>query len=299
MEAKRFLSKFEYYTISLRKELLMIVFIYDNDDWVESTKLFPHDIALLVEMKEMKVYVWFGPFSKKELRVAAEERAQDHMKKYPEMKHEILNEQTIPLKLQAEIEELLGENRDFLSKKIPRTLPMSLFYYCMYSSFAFLLISVLNLFRMLQGDIVGDGLLINSYQFLDYFVLSEQLVFISVVLAGFGVILGIWSEKLFLTASAVVSFVISLGFYFYIGNREFLFYSLPTTMEWYYLLEIGSIVVFFIWAVIACIGHAISTIIANRAIKNTTEIVKKQVERMDMGILSASDEPAEESIKSQ
>lgn len=299
MEAKRFLSKFKYSIISFGKELLMIVFIYDNNDWVESTKLFPHDIALLVEMKEMKVYLWFGPFSKKELRVAAEEQAQKYMQNYKDMKLEVLNEQTIPLKLQAEIEELLGENRDFLSKKIPRTLPMSLFYYCMYSSLAFLIISVLNLFRMLQGDIVGDGLLVNSYQFHDYFVLSEQLVFVSLVLAGIGVILGIWSEKLFLTASAAVSFVISLGFYFYIGNREFLFYSLPTTLEWNYLFEIGSIIVFFVWTIVACIGHAISTILANRAIKNTTEIVKKEVERVDMGILNANDEPAEDAVKTE
>jgi hypothetical protein len=277
----------------------MIMFIYDNDDWVESTKLFPHDIALLVRMNEMKVYLWFGPFSKKELRDSAEQRAKKHMEKDPEMKLEILDDQTIPLKLQAEIEELLGENRDFLSKKIPRTLPMTLFYYCMYSALAFLILSVLNLLRMFQGDIVGNGLLINRYQFQDYFVLSEQFVFISVILAGFGVILGIWSEKLFLTVSAVVSFVISLGFYFYIGNREFLFYSLPTTFEWDFLLEIGSIVVFFIWALIACIGHGISTIVANHAIKTSTEVVKKQVERVDMGILNASEEPVDESVKTQ
>ncbi len=283
---------------SLKKELLMIVFIYDND-WIESKELFPHDIALLVEMKENKVYLWFGPFSKKEIREAAEQRAKEYMKNYGEMKLDVLDQDTIPLKLQAEIEQLLGENRDFLTKKIPRTAPMSLFYYCMYASLGFLIISVLNLFRMLQGDIVGDGLLINSFQFHDYFILSEQLVFISVILAGIGVVLGIWSEKLFLTVSAVVGFVISLGFYFYVGNREFLFYSLPTTLEWNYLLEIRSIVVFFVWSAIACIGHIISTIIANRAIKNTTEIVKKEVERPDMGILSVKDEPAEEAVKTE
>lgn len=268
----------------------MIAFVYENDEWLESKEISPDDIVLFYGIKESKIYLWFGPLSNKELKEAAEKRAKDYLKEKHVQGFEVLTDNTISLKLQSKIEELLGKNRDYVSKKIQRTLPMSIFYYVMYVSLLLILASVLNFLRLFQNEVVENGLKVNVDLLQDYFNLSEIFIIISIVLSCIGIVCAIWSDKMFLIISSVICSVISLGFYFYIDNREFLFYSMPTPSEYDYYFEIGTVIIFLVWCFIALIGHGISTIISNRAIRKTTSIEKKEIVRHDMGILNEQED---------
>ena len=139
---------------------------------------------------------------------------------------------------------------------------MSIFYYVMYVSLLLILASVLNFLRLFQNEVVENGLKVNVDLLQDYFNLSEIFIIISIVLSCIGIVCAIWSDKMFLIISSVICSVISLGFYFYIDNREFLFYSMPTPSEYDYYFEIGTVIIFLVWCFIALIGHGISTIIS-------------------------------------
>ena len=192
----------------------MIAFVYENDEWLESKEISPDDIVLFYGIKESKIYLWFGPLSNKELKEAAEKRAKDYLKEKHVQGFEVLTDNTISLKLQSKIEELLGKNRDYVSKKIQRTLPMSIFYYVMYVSLLLILASVLNFLRLFQNEVVENGLKVNVDLLQDYFNLSEIFIIISIVLSCIGIVCAIWSDKMFLIISSVICSVISLGFYF-------------------------------------------------------------------------------------
>ena len=80
-----------------------------------------------------------------------------------------------------------------------------------------------------------------------------------------------------------------IGIFFYIDNRDSCFIH-ANSIGYDYYFEIGTVIIFLVWCFIALIGHGISTIISNRAIRKTTSIKKKEIVRHDMGILNEQED---------
>jgi len=40
----------------------MFIYVFDKElnQWIEADNLYPHDVALLIDNKAKKIYLWFG-----------------------------------------------------------------------------------------------------------------------------------------------------------------------------------------------------------------------------------------------
>ena len=90
----------------------MFVYVLTEENWVESESLFLHDIALLIDNKTKKVYLWFGKHSSENERDRGSKLASEMMNKYKSYDLIVLGDNVVPLKIQSEIEILLGDNAD-------------------------------------------------------------------------------------------------------------------------------------------------------------------------------------------
>ena len=125
----------------------MYCYILDKGkgDWIESNDLFPHDIALLIDTDTKSIYLHFGTKSTPEERRFGKELASGLLKKYETYSFEILDD-VIPLKIQAEIDLLLGDNIDATRLKEPRTWSLWIFIGLSCGAIILHLIGLMDLF---------------------------------------------------------------------------------------------------------------------------------------------------------
>jgi hypothetical protein len=259
----------------------MFVYVLDHDQWIETESLFPHDIALLIDNKAKKAYLWFGDRSDEALRDKAQQLATEMMKKYT-MYELIVLGTTVPMKIEAEIENLLGENADPTKLKIARTKAMIYFVYLGYAGIIALLAVVINNIRMLFWDSVDDSYVISSWLFNNLFDVSVIISIIVVVIFGVQFILGLLSQKTYLVVSALACAGVALGMMFYLAEGELIFEFLTGSSQETFLIRITDVLAHITWLVLIWVTCALITLYAVLAIKKTTEIkeVQKKVQQL-------------------
>lgn len=249
----------------------MFCYVLDQDNWRETDTLFPHDIAILIDNKIKKAYLWFGNRSDPTLKANAEKKAKELISKYG-YELIILVGETVPMKIEAEIETLLGENADISKYKIPRTKTMQWYCYISYAAIILMGVVVGNNFRMLTWDVTSVYYTVDIWTFNDLFELSVIFSLICSILYFVVIILGLINKKIFLTITAVASFSMSLGLMFYLAEGEFIFQFIvgsPTDIYW---IRIQEITYHIIWNILMWFGATISIMLSVIAIKRTTEI---------------------------
>ncbi|MHA1746179.1 MAG: hypothetical protein ACTSWW_09270 [Promethearchaeota archaeon] len=202
----------------------MYCYILDKGkgDWMESENLFPHDVALLIDSDARKIYLYYGTKSTPDEKILAKGLVSTLMTKYQTYNFEILDD-VIPLKIQAEIDLLLGENIDVSRDKEPRT--MSLWFFLGLSC-GVILIHVLNLFNTIR--VFGWPHELSSYsvapdQFYSVFSTSILLAWIAIGVYGALISVSFFTKRILLVTIAIVGCVISVGVLIYLQQRTFIF----------------------------------------------------------------------------
>lgn len=244
-------------------------------DFIESESLYPHDIALLIDNEEKRVYFYSGVKSKERERKIGIDLASKIIKKFKIYKFEIL-EDVIPLKIQAQIDEIMIGD-DFIVK-VERSLPMQI---SIYFGIGILIVSLLipilglSIFWWDKPEIILYS--ITASQFANYFGL---LILISWI--GFGInftqlICMIWSKKIYLVVCSVASTTITLGLVLFINQRELIFEFQAGSIEsGIYLIQRVEIILFWMWILLGNIGAFVSSLISIVTIFKHSEIVEKE-----------------------
>ncbi len=244
-------------------------------DFIESESLYPHDIALLIDNEEKRVYFYSGVKSKERERKIGIDLASKIIKKFKIYKFEIL-EDVIPLKIKAQIDEIMIGD-DFIVK-VERSLPMQI---SIYFGIGILIVSLLipilglSIFWWDKPEIILYS--ITASQFANYFGL---LILISWI--GFGInftqlICMIWSKKVYLVVCSVASTTITLGLVLFISQRELIFEFQAGSIESsIYLIQRLEIILFWMWILLGYIGAFVSSLISIVTIFKHSEIVEKE-----------------------
>jgi len=255
----------------------MFLYILDlsKNDFVESESLYPHDIALLIDNEEKKVYFYSGVKSKEREQKIGIDLASKIINKFKLFEF-VLLDNVIPLKVQAEIDEMIIG--DDIIVKIERTLSMQI------SIFFGIGILILSLLIPILGfSIFGwDKLEIILYsvtrsQFASYF---DRLILISWIWFGITcaqLVCTIWSQKIYLVVCSLASTIITLGLVLYIYQRDLLFEFEPGSYETnIFLIQRFEIILFWIWILLGSIGIFLSSFISIFTIFKHSEIVEKK-----------------------
>lgn len=189
---------------------------------MESDTLFPHDVALLIDSDARKIYLYYGTKTEADERVLGKGLVSSLMTKYQTYTFEILDD-VIPLKIQAEIDLLLGENIDVSRDKEPRTMSLWIF---LGLSCGVILIHVLNLINTIR--VFGWPHELSSYsvapdQFDSVFSTSILLTWIAIGVYGALISVSVFTKRILLITIAIVGCVINVGLLIYLQQREFIF----------------------------------------------------------------------------
>jgi hypothetical protein len=259
----------------------MFIYVFDKElnQWIEADNLYPHDVALLIDNKAKKIYLWFGDRSEKADREQGTHLAEDLMTKYKMYEFTILSD-VVPLKVQAEIEDLLGERGDPKKNKIERTIPMRLFPKIGIIAIALMTLLFINNLRMYFWDTTNMVTQVNQWTFNDLFEVSAIIGLIAIGFFLIEFFLALASKKIFLVISALASLFIAVGAILYIGEGEFIFNFLEGAVEDYiYLIAVVDISIHIMWVLISVLGSAAPIIISIYQIRTTTEIKAKDLSK--------------------
>jgi hypothetical protein len=256
----------------------MFVYVLDKEQWIETESLFLHDIALLIDNKLKKGYLWFGPRSAESDRDRATKLASEIMDKYS-MYELIVLGQTVPLKIDAEIEQLLGENADPIKLKVDRTKSMQLFVYIGLASIIAMLVLVLCNMGMFGWDSVNGyyQVDVNSYNTLIQAALDIGYVAIAIYIVE--LFLAVLNMKIYLVVTAAAGLGMAIGSWFYLAQGQFLFEFLQGAPLGYFWIRVGDVVGNIFWLLLVWVVSTGITIYAILAIKNTTEFKEKEIHK--------------------
>ncbi len=255
----------------------MFLYILDlsKNDFVESESLYPHDIALLIDNEEKKVYFYSGVKSKEREQKIGIELASKIINKF-KMFEFVLLDNVIPLKVQAEIDEMIIG--DDIIIKIERTLPMQI---SIYFGIGILILSFLipilgfSIFGWDKPEIILYS--VPASQFASYF---DRIILISWIWFGITcaqLVCTIWSQKIYLVVCSLTSTIIALGLVFYMNQRVLLFEFQSGSLESnIYLIQRFEIILFWIWIFLGSIGIFLSSFISVYTIFKHSEIVEKE-----------------------
>ncbi|MHA1520464.1 MAG: hypothetical protein ACTSRK_09800 [Promethearchaeota archaeon] len=197
-------------------------------DWIESENLFLHDIALLIENTEKRVYMYSGPKTSKKDQEIGIKLAQSIIEKFS---YEfIILGTAVPLKIQAEIDLLLGDNIDPRTYKEERSLSMILFaIFGMIGGITFIgmYISQLGMIGWKIGPLVFGT---SEGAFLTLFETSIIFLWISLGALGAQILVSLITKRIFLIFASVTVGLISFGTYLYLNKGVFLFPGAPTSI---------------------------------------------------------------------
>ncbi|MHA1673433.1 MAG: hypothetical protein ACTSYI_07380 [Promethearchaeota archaeon] len=253
----------------------MYCYVLDKSklDWIESESLFLHDIALLIENTEKRVYMYSGPKSSKKEQEIGIELAQKIIEKFS-YEFNILGT-AVPLKIQAEIDLLLGDNIDPRTYKEDRTLSMILFVlFGMFGGSAFIVMYI-NHLRMLGWKIAPLVFGTSEETFVALFEISTIVLWITMGLFGAQMLFSLITRRLFLIFASFSAAAISFGTYLYLNKGVFLFPGAPASIGRLELLF------HFLWLTIALLILVGITIWAIMTIILHTKLKEKEIVGID------------------
>ncbi len=256
-------------------------------DFIESESLYPHDIALLIDNEEKKVFFYSGTKSKeREIKIGID-LASKIINKF-KMYEFVILEDVVPLKVQARIDEMMIGNEMIV--KVERTLPMQIsVIFGIGSLILSILIPILGLsiFGWDKPEVILYS--VSASQFTSYI---DRLILISWIAFGINcaqLTCNIWSKKVYLVVCSAASTIITLGLVLYVNQGVLLFEFQSGSVESSNLIQRFEIILFWLWIFLGNIGAFVSSLISVIAIFKYSEIVEK--EEIDVEVIRQKSRP--------
>ncbi|MHA1728223.1 MAG: hypothetical protein ACTSWY_05775 [Promethearchaeota archaeon] len=250
----------------------MLIYVFESLKWIETEKLYPHDIALILNPSEKKIYLWEGPRSTVQMKEEAEDYVDDLKVKFQGFEY-IKSEEKIPTNIKGEIEEKLDKKFE-ASQKFDRAPQYVAFLYIGFISLGFLAVTYLfilfplgwNLSITSPGNYSADELGFSVWvQNTSWTIFTAIVVFVILLLSA------IFTKKVFLIATAVIGGSIQLGTYYYVNLGVYLFDFQGESFQYPpYLIPIPNVILYALLNLLGLVATVIPLIISIQAIKRDT-----------------------------
>jgi hypothetical protein len=183
----------------------------------------------------------------------------------------VLGNSTIPLKVESEIEQLLGENADVSKNKIERTKTMQIFEYGGWASIVMMGVLVFINMRMLFWNLVNGHYSVDMWSFNDLFEVIVVFALIVCIMYGVELVLAIVNKKIFLIVCSAAALAMSIGTMFYLAQGEFIFPFLPGAPQYTYYIRVVDILANIGWLFLVWAASSLPIVYCIFAIRKTTE----------------------------
>jgi len=249
----------------------LLNYVLESGKWIQSDKLYPHDIALILDPSEKKIYLWEGYRATTQSRKDAIPYINEIKEKYSSFAFEELKD-SVPLKVQAEIDKNLDHSFEEI-QKIDRDPSFNAFLIGCYLCFAGLLIEYLYILGIWTWPIIQGVIFqvpISDYQM---WIKDTSTAVISVlILFEILLVFAILTKKTFLIMTAAVGALLQLGTYRYILLDEFLFdfKAIDGGLTFNYYIFVSDGVMFTFLNLLALATILIPMIISIKAIYEQT-----------------------------
>lgn len=250
----------------------MFSYVFSDNKWIETEKLYPHDIALFMDPKEKRIYLWEGPRATTQIKENAEPFVEDLKEKFPQFTYEKL-QKVIPQNVQNEIDKKLDLSYE-ITKKIDRNPAYKTFLYLCYLSFIVLAAAYFFILGPLRWETSIDIqriYIINKFDFADWVSYSKIAILIVSIFFGAIFISAIFTKKIFLIATGLFSLLIEIGTYIYISLGVFLFAFQSGAPTNYYYISRNDVLLYIFLNILALIAILIPLIISIFSIRRNTK----------------------------
>ncbi|MBD3353435.1 MAG: hypothetical protein GF364_18275 [Candidatus Lokiarchaeota archaeon] len=250
----------------------MFSYVFNEGKWIETDKIYPHDIALFLDPKEEKIYIWQGPRVDSVVEEDIEPYIDELKIKYEKFKFEKLGD-VIPLKVEKEIEEKLDVSFETTQKidRDPQYFMFLVFGFLGLISMAIMYIFILNpLGWDASNELVGIKI-VSEVQYERWIELSQTFLIVSIVIFELLFVCSILTKKIFLISTAGLASLIQLGTYKYISLGVYLFDFQSGADPGYYHILVTEIAYYTLLHILAIVAVVIPIIISISAIFKDTK----------------------------
>ena len=250
----------------------MFVYVFESSKWIETEKLYPHDIALILDPSEKIIYFWRGPRSKQDAKTEASALFDNLITKYPNFKYTKL-EKDIPQEIEEKIEMITDKSYETM-RKFDRAPVYSVFFYIGIVCLIFLLIVYSFIFSPLGWNLSTENPGMYSVSEIDYSTwiqLSSNAAFISIVLFSILTVCSLFTLKIFLISTSLIGTGVKIGVYYYLNLGVYLFdFQGNSLQEPPYRILIIDVIIYCLLSLFSLLVILIPLIISLRALKKST-----------------------------
>jgi hypothetical protein len=252
--------------------LTMFVYVFESTKWIETKKLYPHDIALILNPSEKTIYFWEGPRSKSDMKEEASALFDKLISKYPNFKFTKL-EKDIPQVIEEKIDMITDKSYETM-QKFDRSPIYSLYFYTGLMCMIFPLIAYSFIFSPLGWNLstTDPGMYsVSEVNYSAWVQISSNLVFTSIVLFIILTVFSFFTMKIFLITTSFIGVAVEFGVYFYVNLGVYLFdFQGTSLLEPPYQILISDVIIYCLLNLFSLLVILLPLIISLRALKNST-----------------------------
>lgn len=256
----------------------MFTYVLSDGKFIETEKLYPHDIALFLDKEQKRIYLWEGSYATTAAKTQAIPFIEGLKKKYNKFEF-IEMGGVIPLNVQAELEKKLDKSFE-VTKKIDRDPYFSLFNILSFALIVLLAISSIFLLSLLgwgTSELKPGIYIVSEIDYANWIQNSKLVLLITIIISELLFIDSIFTKKIFLIMTGMVTSLIQLGIYRYISLGVFLFDFQDGADPGTYNILMTQVVLFVILYAIGIAATVIPMFISISAIfKDTRPISYKE-----------------------
>lgn len=250
----------------------MFTYSLDNGKFIETEKLYPHDIALFLDKEQKKIYLWEGPYATTTVKTQAIPFIEGLKKKYDKFEF-IEMSGVVPLNIQAELEKKLDKSFE-VTKKIDRDPYFSLFVILSVGLFVLMIISsifILSLLGWGTSELRPGIYIVSEVDYSNWIQNSKIMVLVTIIISELLFIDSFFTRKIFLIMTGMVTSLIQLGIYRYVSLGVFLFDFQAGADPGTYNILMTQVALFVILYVIGIVAILMPLIISISAILKDTK----------------------------
>lgn len=255
----------------------MFSYVFNEGKWIETEKIYPHDIVLLLEPKDKKIYLWTGSRAPNSLVEEALLKAKELKEKYTKFELVEVGD-VLPMKVEAEIEERIDRTFEE-TQKVDRD-PQ----YVLFIIFNVIgLISAVISYTFLLNPIAWDRSPFNSTIYVvtelyynAWYSMTTVVILVTAIIFAALTTISLFTRKGFLIITSGLATAVQVGTYQYIRLGIYLFDFQDGANPGYYNILIADVALFAFLNILAFITIIIPSVISIKAILSDTRPISLQ-----------------------
>lgn len=259
------------FNLAVKDHLVMFSYVFNEGKWIETEKIYPHDIVLILEPKNKKIYLWKGPRAPQSLIFEALPEVDKLKEKFEKFEYIELGD-VIPMKVETEIEERIDRSFEE-TQKIDRAPQYFLFIVFTILGLVSAVVSYIFLLAPITWNVSGSDetiMIVSEMFYANWVSVTSIAVLVTTCIFTALAITSAFTKKIFLIMNGILAMAIQYGTYRYIRLGIYLFDFQGGASPGYYNILRSEVAIYSFLNILGFIAILVPSIISLRAIFKDT-----------------------------